>query len=326
MTASIERFGPVDKSSDVAQALRRDGAAIVEGALPAEVMDLLAAKLRPHLDAQEIGGGSFFGHRRRQVAGIYAMGPEFAEHLMLHERVLEVTDEILRPEFPMAASASKQARSLGLEEEDLEAAAKRLFEPPDPVTGPFCHHYRVNVCSAMEVWGQGRNQPLHREMGNYLPYLQHDPDMPRVHRRGDLGRDGLPGRQRRHARGAGQPSLAQRPARGEARGRAGRDAEGLGALLDRQGPARARREPGRRAPHRDHQHLRRQLARPGREPVPDRAAPKWRAHCPSEPNHCSATAQARRLAGRPASTRRTCYARARVETRSPLHHVAHCIT
>jgi ectoine hydroxylase-related dioxygenase (phytanoyl-CoA dioxygenase family) len=178
MTASIERFGPVDKSSEVAQALRRDGAAIVQGALPAEVMDLLAAKLRPHLDAQEIGGGSFFGHRRRSVAGIYAMGPEFAEHLMLNERVLEVTDEILRPEFPMAASASKQARSLGLEEEDLEAAAKRLFEPPDPVTGPFCHHYRVNVCSAMEVWGQGRNQPLHREMGNYLPYLQHDPDMP----------------------------------------------------------------------------------------------------------------------------------------------------
>ena len=123
MTASIERFGPVDKSSDVAQALRRDGAAIVEGALPAEVMDLLAAKLRPHLDAQEIGGGSFFGHRRRQVAGIYAMGPEFAEHLMLHERVLEVTDEIL------AVVCAGQLSMLG----SLDAPRHAAEKQPQPI-------------------------------------------------------------------------------------------------------------------------------------------------------------------------------------------------
>ena len=174
MTASIERFGADDKSSQVADALRRDGAAIVQGVLPDAVMDLLAAKLRPHLDAQEIGGGRFFGHRRRSVSGVYARGPEFAEWLMLNERVLEVADEILRPEFPMAKSASGRADSVGFN----EAIPKGILDPPDPVTGPFCHHYRVNVCQAMEVWGNGKNQPLHREMGTYLPYLQHDPEMP----------------------------------------------------------------------------------------------------------------------------------------------------
>ena len=107
-------------------------------------MDDLAAKLEPRLSEQEIGGGRFFGHRRRSVAGIFAMEPEFSEHLMLNETVLEVADEFLRPDFPMAASSAPQA-AMPCVDEDVEAVAKRFGTPPDPIMGPFCYHYRVNA-------------------------------------------------------------------------------------------------------------------------------------------------------------------------------------
>ena len=177
MTATIESFAPNDKATDIADTLRRDGAAIVRNVVTPEVMDDLAAKLEPRLAAQEIGGGRFFGHRKRSVAGVFAMEPEFTEHLMLNECVLEVADEMLRPDFPMAASAGNQARMPAVDD-DPQASAKRYRKPPDSITGPFCHHYRVNQGAAMQVWGHGKNQPFHREMGIYLPYLQHDPEAP----------------------------------------------------------------------------------------------------------------------------------------------------
>ena len=93
MTATIESFTPNDKATDIADTLRRDGAAIVRNVVTPKVMDDLAAKLEPRLAAQEIGGGRFFGHRRRSVAGVFAMEPEFTEHFSAYVKVENLFDE-----------------------------------------------------------------------------------------------------------------------------------------------------------------------------------------------------------------------------------------
>ena len=173
MTISIASFDRDAKAIDVAEALRRDGAAIVRELVAPDVMDSLTSKLATELDAQEPGGGSFFGHRMKILTRLFARGPEFAEHLMLNQRVLEVTDAILRPQFPMAApSQEKPIATADASDTPLE----QLFGSRDPVLGPHCHHYRVNVGVALQVCGGGKNQPLHREMDIYRPFLEHDPE------------------------------------------------------------------------------------------------------------------------------------------------------
>ena len=176
MNASIASYGRDDSTADVAATLREDGAVIVRDLVTAEVMDSLTAKLYPDLNQQEPGGGLFFGYQKKSVGRLFAQGREFSEHLLLNERVLEVTDAMLLPEFPMAASAPAKPPAETIDTADYETLRLRGLTPPDPISGPNCHHYRVNVGGVLQVWGGGTKQPLHREMGIYAPYLQHDPD------------------------------------------------------------------------------------------------------------------------------------------------------
>ena len=175
MTISIASFDRDAKAIDVAEALRRDGAAIVRELVAADVMDSLTSKLATELDAQEPGGGSFFGHRMKILTRLFARGPEFAEHLMLNQRVLEVTDAILRPQFPMTAPSQERPIATA---DASDTPLEQLFGSRDPVLGPHCHHYRVNVGVALQVCGGGKNQPLHREMDIHQPFLKHDPTRP----------------------------------------------------------------------------------------------------------------------------------------------------
>ena len=176
MNAFIASFTRDDPTTDIAATLREEGAVIVRELVAAEIMDVLTGELARELDEQEPGGGLFFGHRKKSIGRLFAQGREFSEHLLLNERVLEVTDAILLPEFPMAASAPAKPRAETIDTDDYEAMRARRLTPPDPIRGPNCHHYRVNVGGALQVWGGGTKQPLHREMGIYTPYLQHDPE------------------------------------------------------------------------------------------------------------------------------------------------------
>ena len=177
MTPSIRRFQPGDPAAGIAAEIRDHGVAMVERLFAPEVADLLVARVMPALEEQEPGGGDFFGHRRRSVGALFARGPEFAEHLLLNERVLEVVDAILLPERPMAAATrrERERQSTG-----ADGLPENFHRRPDPRVGPNCHHYRINATVAMQVVQGGGNQHLHRDEWRYKPYVHRDPDGPEL--------------------------------------------------------------------------------------------------------------------------------------------------
>lgn len=176
-TASIRRFQPDDPAAGIAAEIRKNGVAMVERLFAPEVADLLVAKVTPALNQQKPGGGDFFGHRRRSVGALFARGPEFAEHFLLNERVLEVVDAILLPEHPMAAATLRQREKQATGSDGLPT---NFHQRPDPLIGPNCHHYRINATVAMQVVQGGANQYLHRDEWRYKPYMHRDPDGPEL--------------------------------------------------------------------------------------------------------------------------------------------------
>ena len=179
MGAKIPSFSRNDKAADIAAALRREGAAIVNELVAPDVMDQLTAKLAPTLAAQEPEGGTFFGYRRKGLGRLFARGPGFSEHLLLNELALEVSDAILLPEFPAALNGVPIEPKMAPDPDGGFDGDLRFFRyERDPKRGPNCHHYRVNVGASLQVWGGGEHQTLHREVDIYTPYLGHDPEQP----------------------------------------------------------------------------------------------------------------------------------------------------
>ena len=177
-TPSIRRFAPGDPAAGIAAAIRDSGVALVEHLFAPEVADLLVHKVTPALERQEPGGGDFFGHRRRSVGALFARGAEFAENLLLNERVLEVVDAILLPEHPMAAATRRKRQDH--EGAGADGLPMHFHRRPDPLVGPNCHHYRINATVAMQVVQGGANQHLHRDEWRYKPYMHRDPDGPEL--------------------------------------------------------------------------------------------------------------------------------------------------
>lgn len=123
-------------TSEIIDVLRRDGVVIIENLIPAPDMGDLVQALEPDLEAQEIGGGAFFGYRRRGVAALFARGPELSRTLLMNPTVIALADAVLKPS---------------------------------------CDVYQVHASGVMQVWGGGSDQPLHREIDIYAPYLNQDP-------------------------------------------------------------------------------------------------------------------------------------------------------
>ena len=164
---SIRRFHRDGDMAEAVAEIRDNGVVIIENLIPAEVADALAARVAGDLEEQEPGGGDFFGNRKRSVMALFARGPEFSEHLLCNERLLELADGILLPQLPMAASSAP-------------VPEPEFFEVIDPAVGPNCHHYHINASVAMQVCGGGQNQVLHRDEWRYLPYMHRDPEGPEL--------------------------------------------------------------------------------------------------------------------------------------------------
>ena len=179
MSAKVLSFSPDDKVSDIVAALRRDGAAIVRDVVTPEVMDSLSEKFNSELEEQEPGGGAFYGGKTRMASSPFARGPEFSEHLLLNPLLLDITDAILLPKVPMGPSAAAKARKSTGEADVYNADSTQVTYPVrDPILGPNCHHYRMCGSQIIQVCGGGGEQPLHREMDIYQPYIPHDPTQP----------------------------------------------------------------------------------------------------------------------------------------------------
>ena len=179
MSPALANFQATDDVDEIAGALRRDGAAVVRELVAPDIADAIAERIVPTLRAQEAGGESFFGAPTRGMGDLFVHAPEIADRLLLNETFLEVADAILLPQAPMAASAAR-SRPSATWEEGLDAAFEEYLEmkPRDPVLGPNCHHYRLNISGARQVCRGEAHQFLHREMDTFRPFLEHDPDAP----------------------------------------------------------------------------------------------------------------------------------------------------
>ena len=135
---SIERLSSDSDLDTIHAVLQTDGVVIIERLIDESRMQDLLKILEPIFAEKKIGGGDFYGNAKKSISALFKRGPEFAE-LALHPTILGITEKVL---------------------------------------GPNCDTVQIQTAGAMEVWGGGSHQPLHRDADVYLPYLKMDPDGP----------------------------------------------------------------------------------------------------------------------------------------------------
>jgi len=89
-------------AAEVLHVLRRDGALVIDHALPPEALAQVEAELQPWFDAAFHGAGALFGRNTKRFGGLFAKAPSTAL-LALHPTVLEVMVQTLKgpdPETP----------------------------------------------------------------------------------------------------------------------------------------------------------------------------------------------------------------------------------
>ncbi len=123
---------------DILATLERDGVVIIRELIDRTTMQGLMGKIEPRLAERKTGGGKFFGYRKRSIGALFSHGPELSQ-LPLNPVVQSLADTVL---------------------------------------GPSCNTYQLHATGAIQVWGDGQNQPLHRELDAYTPFIQPKPDDP----------------------------------------------------------------------------------------------------------------------------------------------------
>jgi len=90
----LEHFSPETPVAEIANAVRRDGACIVDQVISREEMDAVAADLKPWMDATPFGPDEFSGRRTKRTGGLVARSPKCRE-LVMDPLVLGVTGDLL---------------------------------------------------------------------------------------------------------------------------------------------------------------------------------------------------------------------------------------
>jgi len=129
MTSALpERFAADADNEAIVAALRRDGAAIVEGWASEALVDTVRDELRPYFDREGTWDqGDFNGYRTLRIMGILGRSRASAE-LIGHPRLLEALDAILLP---------------------------------------HCIDYRIGSTTGIEIWPGEDGQRLHRDDSIY---------------------------------------------------------------------------------------------------------------------------------------------------------------
>lgn len=83
-------------AAEVVTVLERDGALILDEALPSAEVDALVAELRPYVDATAPGRDSFTGAQTTRTGALVARSPR-CRPLVLDDRILAVCDAVLKP-------------------------------------------------------------------------------------------------------------------------------------------------------------------------------------------------------------------------------------
>ncbi len=122
------RFSSSADATEIAQAIRRHGAAIVENAAPVDTIDTIASQLRPHFDT--IGKepqSDFNGYTTLRLSEVLMRSRASAD-LIGHDLVTAIADEILLQ---------------------------------------HCVNYRIGSCTGIEIWPGESAQRLHQDGSIY---------------------------------------------------------------------------------------------------------------------------------------------------------------
>lgn len=130
------RFAADAAPEAVADAVVRDGYAIVES-LATDLTDQLCADLEPHLEAQSFGHTEIMGARTRRVGALIRKSAA-AQHLVIHDLVMAVCDQVLLPQ---------------------------------------CARYQLNYAGCMQLHPGAEQQGLHRDGSLYPLRNPHPPTM-----------------------------------------------------------------------------------------------------------------------------------------------------
>lgn len=120
------------RAPDIAQALKRNGAVVVENAIPVEQLQQLSYELDPVFDLAEGGRGPFVGRRTRRFSALFERSNETAR-LALHSDILPAVEAV-------------------------------LFGDPD---SPSCDKIQINFTQAIAVDPGEPAQALHRDDGMF---------------------------------------------------------------------------------------------------------------------------------------------------------------
>jgi ectoine hydroxylase-related dioxygenase (phytanoyl-CoA dioxygenase family) len=104
MPATLERFDATAPADAICDALDRDGAAIIEGLLPLEVVTRVNEEVEAAVDAADPNEEyfnpimqQFHGPFTKQVAGMPGISRTFAVDVMCHPLLLSICDRVLAP-------------------------------------------------------------------------------------------------------------------------------------------------------------------------------------------------------------------------------------
>lgn len=84
------------RAAEIMAVLERDGALILDDALPTEAVDALVAELKPYVDATPTGRDSFTGSRTTRTGALVARAP-LTRPLVMDARILALCDALLKP-------------------------------------------------------------------------------------------------------------------------------------------------------------------------------------------------------------------------------------
>jgi ectoine hydroxylase-related dioxygenase (phytanoyl-CoA dioxygenase family) len=132
----IQTFDKETDTATVVSALNSDGGVIVAKQVAHELVDQVAAELRPHFDEQgRRFSNDFNGYKTLRLGGVLEMSRASAD-LIGHPRVMEVASAVLKP---------------------------------------HCVNYRIGSCTAIEIHPGEADQVLHRDDDFYpirIPNVQ----------------------------------------------------------------------------------------------------------------------------------------------------------
>lgn len=92
----LEHLAADTPTATLVQTLARDGALILEGAIPAADLARLSAELMPYIEATAPGRDSFSGHRTTRTGALVARSPAFRD-LVMDARIKALCDATLLP-------------------------------------------------------------------------------------------------------------------------------------------------------------------------------------------------------------------------------------